>query len=429
MREKINKILFFNLLTLGLLCFVVTGFAQQITLTFWKFSDTNDDSIVKKYVDLWNELNPDTQVNFVTLPWEDYTGLSLPAAFAANAGPDIFWLSPGDLLRYVNEDMLLPLDGYVSEEELRDLLPAARQRSTIEGVLYGLPIEMEPVGIFYNVDLFNEHGIGQPRNFEELMSTAEKLTTENQYGLIIDPVPSYYQVFTWYPFLWGAGADIVSSDWKKATLDSEGAIAALEFWGDLIKKGCSPSTLPVPETNVDPLISKLGAMQVIGMWAIYTLRHTPPDFEVNVFPVPPLQENMSPVSVFGGWSFVINSKTSHPKEAVEFAKWIIFDSDFLKEFCVDRVSKLPSRVSTLEAGQDIFRENPLAQKIIEEILPISRPEPRYPTDIVKAVMDALSFVMFADLPAKDAARLASFQIQSFLDTYAGHVGAYTYEGF
>ncbi len=424
-----HKIIFFNLLVLGLLlCFIGIGLAQeQVTLSFWKFSATLDDPIVEKYVDLWNELNPNIQVDFVTLPWEDYTGLSLPAAFAASAGPDIFWLSPGDLLRYVNEGMLLPLDSYISEEELADLLPAARQRPTIEGVLYGLPVEVEPIGVFYNIDLFNEHGIGQPRNFEEFMTAAEKLTTENQYGLIIDPVPSYYQVFTWYPFLWGAGADVTSPDWKKATLDSEGAIAALEFWGDLIKKGYSPSTLPVSASSIDPLVTKLGAMQVVGMWVIDGLKHTPPDFEVGVFPVPPLREDMSPVSVFGGWNFVVNAKTSYPKEAAEFAKWIIFDTDFLKEFCVDRIAKLPSRVSVLEAGQSQFGGNPLAKKIIEEILPIAHPEPRYPTDIVKTVMDALSFVMFADLPAEEAARSANQQIQSFLDTYTGYIGAY--EGF
>jgi len=165
-------------------------------------------------------------------------------------------------------------------------------------------------------------------------------------------------------------------------------------------------------------------MEVVGMWAISGLAQTPPEFEVGIFPVPPLREDMSPVSVFGGWNFVVSSKTPHLKEAAEFAKWIIFHSDFLKEFCVDRVSKLPSRVSVLEAGRDTFAQNPLAVQFIEKILPIARPEPRYPTDVVKAVMDALSFVMFADLDPAEAARLANFQIQSYLDGYKGRVGAY-----
>jgi multiple sugar transport system substrate-binding protein len=419
------KRLIFLVLIVGLLCFVGTGFTQQqITLTFWKFSATLDDPIIEKYVNLWNETHPDIQVKFVTIPWADYTGLALPAAFASGQGPDIFWLSPGDLLRYVNEGMLSPLDEYVTEEELADLLPEARKRPTIEGTLYGLPVELEPVAIYYNVDLFKESGLDIPKSFEGFLATAEKLTTEERYGMIIDPVPSYYQVFTWYPFLWGAGADVMSPDWKKATMNTEGAIAALKIWGDLIEKGFSPSTLPVPATSIDPLVTGLGAMEVVGMWAISGLAQTPPEFEVGIFPVPPLREDMSPVSVFGGWNFVVSSKTPHLKEAAEFAKWIIFHSDFLKEFCVDRVSKLPSRVSVLEAGRDTFAQNPLAVQFIEKILPIARPEPRYPTDVVKAVMDALSFVMFADLDPAEAARLANFQIQSYLDGYKGRVGAY-----
>ncbi|WP_427365480.1 ABC transporter substrate-binding protein [Candidatus Caldatribacterium saccharofermentans] len=423
-----KNFVFASVVLLSVFCLLIgAGFAQQqITLKFWKFAAPVDDPIIEKYINLWNELHPDVKVEFVTLPWSDYVGLALPAAFASGDAPDVFWLSPGDLLRYVNEGMLAPLNEHVTETDLADLVPAARQRPTIEGVLYGLPVEMEPVAIYYNVDLFEEAGLRPPRTFDELLNTGEKLKTEDRYALIIEPVPSYYQLFVWYPFLWGAGADVVSPDWKKATMNTEGAIAALKIWGDLIKKGLSPSTLTAGGSgNIVHLLNKFAAMQLVGMWAISDLKLNPPDFKIDIFPVPTLNENLSPVSVFGGWNFVVNSKSPHQKEAIEFSRWFVFESDFLKEFCVDRESKLPSRVSLVEASKEKFAGNPLARKFIETILPIARPEPRYPTDIAKALMDALSFVMFADLPAEEAARLANFQIQNFLDNYKGRIGAYT----
>ncbi|MEN3183411.1 MAG: sugar ABC transporter substrate-binding protein [Atribacterota bacterium] len=402
--------------------FAIAG--QQITLSFWKFTAPPDDPIIEKYVNLWNETHPDIQVKFITMPWSDYTGTALPAAFASGEAPDIFWLSPGDLLRYVNEGILLPLNNLVTEEELADLLPEARKRPTVEGTLYGLPVEIEPVAIFYNVNLFKESGLDVPKSFEALLNAAEKLKTKDRYSIIIDPVPSYYQLFIWYPFLWGAGADVMSPDWKKATMDTEGAIAALKIWGDFIQKGYSPSTLPMPAGSIDPLVTGLGAMQLVGMWVLSSLEQNPPDFEVGIFPVPALREEMSPASVFGGWNFVINSKTRYPEEATAFCRWIIFESDFLKEYCVDRASKLPSRVSVLEAGRETFSRNPLAIEFIDKILPIARPEPRYPTDVVKILMDTLSFVMFTGLDPKEAARSANAQIQSYLDTYKGRIGAY-----
>jgi multiple sugar transport system substrate-binding protein len=412
-------------ISLGILVFVVGSAQGQITLSFWKFAATIDDPIIQKYVDLWNTSHPDIRVDFVTMPWGDYTGLALPAAFAAGQGPDIFWLSPGDILRYVNEGMLLPLDGYVTEEELADLVPAARQRPTVEGVLYGLPVEIEPVAIYYNVDLFEKYGIKIPQNWDELMQAAEKLTTPEHYGLIIETSPSYYQLFTWYPFLWSAGADVMTSDWKKATMDSEGAIAALKLWGDLIRKGFSPSTTPTPTNDIlSNFASGLAAMQVCGMWAIAALTAQPPEFRVGVFPIPPLRADMPRFSVFGGWNFVVNKQTRHPKEAVEFCRWFIFHTDFLKEFCVDRMSKLPSRLSVLQAGRAAYDANPLAKVFVEEILPTARPEPRYPPQVAKALMDALTGVMFGGLSADQAAKVANSQIQAFLDTYTGHIGAY-----
>lgn len=409
---------------LGVL-FYMGGAQEQVTLSFWKFAATVDDPIIAKYVDLWNTLNPNIKVEFVTMPWGDYTGLALPAAFAAGKGPDIFWLSPGDILRYVNEGMLLPFDGYVSESELADLVPAARQRTTVEGVLYGLPVEIEPVAIYYNVDLFQKYGIQIPKDWNELLQVAKKLTTPEHYGLIIETSPSYYQLFTWYPFLWSAGADVVSPDWKQATMDSEGAIAALKLWGDLIKEGVSPSTTPTPTNDIfSNFASGLGAMQVCGMWAIAALAAQPPDFKVGVFPIPPLQADMPRFSVFGGWNFVVNKQTRYPREAVQFCRWFIFNTDFLKEFCVDRMSKLPSRISVLEAGKTTYAKDPLALYFLEEILPTARPEPRYPPDIAKALMDALAGVMFGGLSAEQAARIANAQIQGFLNTYTGRIGAY-----
>ncbi|MEM3433653.1 MAG: sugar ABC transporter substrate-binding protein [Candidatus Hadarchaeum sp.] len=397
----------------------------QITLTFWKFAATVDDPIIAKYVDLWNTLNPNVKVEFITMPWGDYTGLALPAAFAAGKGPDIFWLSPGDILRYVNEGLLLPFDGYVSEAELADLIPAARQRPTVEGVLYGLPIEIEPVAIYYNVDLFEEHGVEIPKDWDELLQVAKKLTTPERYGLIIETSPSYYQLFTWYPFLWSADADVMSPDWKEATMDSEGAIAALKLWGDLIKEGISPSTTPTPTNDIlSNFASGLGAMQVCGMWAVAALAAQPPDFKVGVFPIPPRQTGTPRATVFGGWNFVVNKQTRYPREAVEFCKWFIFNTDFLKEFCVDRTAKLPSRISVTEAGKTVYAKDPLALYFVEEILPTARPEPRYPPEVAKPLMDALTGVMFGGLSAEEAAKIADAQIQAFLNTYTGRIGAY-----
>ncbi|MGC8963031.1 MAG: ABC transporter substrate-binding protein [Candidatus Bipolaricaulaceae bacterium] len=409
----------------GAFCFVAVG--QQVKLSFWKFAATVDDPIIAKYVDEWNSLHPETQVEFTTMPWGDYIGLALPAAFAAGQGPDIFWLSPGDILRYVNEGMLLPFDEYMTKDELDDLVPAARQRPTVEGVLYGLPVEIEPVAIYYNVDLFEQYGLAVPKDWDELLDVAKKLTTPERYGLIIETIPSYYQLFTWYPFLWSAGADVMTPDWKKATMDTEGAIAALKLWGDLIRNGLSPSSTPTSTSDIlSNFAAGLGAMQVCGMWAIAALAAQPPDFRVGVFPVPPLKAGMPSISVFGGWTFVVNKQTPHPKEAVEFCKWIIFKTDFLKEFCVDRMAKLPSRLSVLEAGKAQYAQNPLAQVFVERILPSARPEPRFPPDIAKILMDALSGVMFGGVPAEQAARIANAQIQAFLDTYKGRVGAYSY---
>jgi len=409
----------------GLLVFLMATQAQA-TLNFWKFSAPLDDEIIQKYVNEWNNTHPDMIVAFNPMPWGEYVGVGLASAFAAGAGPDIFWLSPGDILRYVNAGVLVAFDDYLTKEELEDLLPTARQRGTIAGHIYGLPVEIEPLAILYNAELFDEYGIeAPPKSWTELVDIARKLTTSERWGLIIETSADFYQLFTWYPWLWSAGGDVMDSEWNEATIDTEAGVAALQFWADLVNTyKVSPPSVPVPTHQVTPLYSGMGAMQICGMWAVGALESEAPDFKWGVFPIPPRQAGGSSVTVFGGWTFVVNADSSNVDAAIAFCKWIIFESDFLKEFCVDRRSKIPSRVSVLEAGKAQYYTHPAAAVFIDEILPTARPEPRYPPSIQQVLLDALQGVMFGGVAPEEAAQVADYQIDLILKSYGGYCGAY-----
>lgn len=390
--------------------------ADQIT--FWKFADTYADEIIQQYVDEWNATHS-PKVELVTIPFGEYTSTRLTAAFASGQGPDIFWVSPGDFLRYVGNGILEPMDNHLTEAQIADLVPAARDKVSVYGRVYGVPVELEPLAVFYDKDLFDEKGLSVPETWDELVEVAKALTTPERYGLIIEPAADFYQLFTWYPFLWSAGGDVVDEGWTKALIGSEEAIASMQFWSDLVNvHKVSPTSQPSAANDVAMLGSGFGAMQVTGVWAVRVLEDQYPEVNYGVFPVPPRERDGESVTVTGGWMQVVNANAKDVEGAAAFTRWMFYETDFPTVWTVEKNSKFPTLQSVVDANADYFLSGPM-KVFTEEIMPMARPEPRYTPEIQRALLDALQGTMFGGVPAEMAAKTAEAQINRFLRTYEG----------
>ena len=217
------------------------------TLKFWQFYAPGGGvaTQAKWFEDTvkgWNDSH-DVKVELVYVPNNAYMdGTKLPTAFASGAGPDLFIISPGDFLRYYNGGVLLDLTPFLDEKSRADFFPGVIANRMVDGKIYGLPYEVEPMAMYYSVDAFAEIGLTEkdvPKTWDEMLAIGKKLTNDKRYGILFETAPGYYQNFTWYPFLWQAGGDFQGKDGKSA-FNSPGTIQALKFWQDAVATGVSP---------------------------------------------------------------------------------------------------------------------------------------------------------------------------------------------
>jgi multiple sugar transport system substrate-binding protein len=203
--------------------YVSRGLAAQ-TVKFWQFyapggGVPSQDKWFEDVVKAWNASH-EVKVELVYVPNSAYMdGTKLPTAFASGAGPDLFIISPGDFLRYYNGGVLLDLTPFMEQSARDDFLPSVIANRMVDGKIYGLPFEVEPMAMYYSVDAFNEVGLTEediPKTWEDLLSVAKKLTNQKRFGVLFETNPGYYQNFTWYPFLWEAGGDFQTKDGKSA---------------------------------------------------------------------------------------------------------------------------------------------------------------------------------------------------------------------
>jgi len=408
--------------------------AQGKTLSFWQFYAPGGQVATQGawFTDMiksWNDQN-DTKIELTYVPTADYVGGSkLQTSFASGQGPDIFLVSPGDFLRYANGGVLTDLTPYMDKAAIADYYPGVIASRMVNGKVYGLPMEVEPMAMYYSLDAWDEVKLTEadiPKTWEQLLDVAKKLTTGDRFGVLFDTNPGYYQNFTWYPFMWEGGGELVNPDGKTSGFRSDGAVQALKLWQDAVKNGVAPrKTLGNGGGDIVPnLASGYCAMQNIGIWGISDLKVNAPDFRYGVFPLP-VPANGKPSTDLGGWAFVANSKGADPETAAKFCVWALgsMSADSVQrvvDWCTVAKSDMTPRQSVLQnpSVQKAFSEGPF-KVFAEQILPTGRAEPRLPPEVYKAASDAIQAAQLNGTDPAQAADTAAKQIEAFLATYNG----------
>jgi multiple sugar transport system substrate-binding protein len=390
---------------------------EKVTLTFWKFVSEGDDPTIAAAVKQWNAENPNTQVNFQTFPYADYNGTKLTTAFASGKGPDVFWISPGAFVNYVNNGVAAPVDDIVDKAAYSE---AAVRAVSVGGKMHAVPFEQEPVALYYRKDHLEKAGIAPPTSWQALQAAAAELTSGNRKGIFVEPAPGPYQNFSWYPFLWSAGGEVVNADSTKSALRTPEAASAFDLWGQLVTKGHAPKRTEVGTFDIAPLGRGECSMQVCGFWALAPLKaNFPKEIEsVGIIPIP-APAGGKPVTVYGGWTQMVNSKGKHVEQAKAFTKWLwIQNNSFAEQWACRKGSKYSPRKAVNDACTDVFGGEPHSV-FTNQILATARAEPRYPDQIVKAVGDGLQAAMFTGKSGEEAASLAADAIDKYLASYKG----------
>ncbi|MBF8192541.1 sugar ABC transporter substrate-binding protein [Nonomuraea sp. K274] len=410
-----------------------SGGGNAKELTFWNFYGPNPQAggQSKWFTDLvaaWNA-NNEVKVKLHYMPTAEYlAGTALQTAFAAGEGPDIFLLSPGDFLRYHNGGVLTDLTPHLTKEQIADFDAGVLATRQVDGKVYGLPMEAEPLGMLYSEDAFEQAKLSEgdiPKNWDQFLDVAAKLTTKDRFGVLFETIPGYYQNFTWYPFMWmGGGAAVPESG--NPGFNSPAVHAALKLWQDAVNAKVAPRKPQGDGAGNGPanLGSGYVAMQQTGIWSVSEMATDAKDFRYGVFPLP-VPDGGTYTTDVGGWAFVANAKGANPEAAAKFVAWALAASDAEgiergRQWNTVVKTNLPTRKSVQDAAQAAGAfDSPQLKVFLEQIVPGSRGEPRYTPEVYKAISDAIQATQLSGTDPAQAAADAAGKIDTFLKGYKG----------
>ena len=152
---------------------------EPIELTLWSL-EGEDGNAPDSYMQAIEELKasyPNVTVNVKTFEMEEYK-LKIKAAAKANELPDIFYTWSGSFLGdLVNTDAVYCLEDVMNKYvKSGDVPKVMLDNTTYDGKKYGIPLNMNVVVLYANMDLLKEAGYTEvPKTIADLTACCDKL--------------------------------------------------------------------------------------------------------------------------------------------------------------------------------------------------------------------------------------------------------------
>lgn len=126
---------------------------EPVTLTYWRLFDEED--VFKPFLDEYKSLRKNVTIKYVKKDYATYEA-DLLDALAAGKGPDIFVLRndmfPKDLDKLIAcPEVILTADVFK-----KAMVPVASQDLVFEERIYGIPLWVDSLALYYNPKLFEE---------------------------------------------------------------------------------------------------------------------------------------------------------------------------------------------------------------------------------------------------------------------------------
>ncbi len=302
--------------------------AEKITLEWWGWwaSATRKPSI-DKIVKLWNDKNPNVQVSYVFVPFDQII-TKYTASVAAGNPPDVVSADLALLPMRAMKKTAMDLSAMGVDSMKDEFFPGLWSAGTYNGKQYSLPWMGDSRFLYYNKEHFKEVGLDDskgPVTWDDLWAYADKLDKKN--GNKFDRIGFNPNLgnFGWESWVLNAGGKLFD-DRQFPTLTDEKVATTLEW----IKKwdaryGVGEISALKGQTGINhPFISGKASMVVETPTFQGEALKNNPNLKMGRVPVPTPDGKQHPwAAISSGFGIEIPVGVKHPKESLAFAKfWV-----------------------------------------------------------------------------------------------------------
>lgn len=305
---------------------------EPVTLRVWdQFVGPEGDAVAKIY-DLFTQRHPNITIEREVVD-DQQMRQTANIALGSGTGPDVVYYAPGPAYAGVlaKADAIIPLDDMAAEYGWSDRVAAAAlEQAKIDGVLYGLPLEIDLIGMYANRTLLDQEGLEIPETIDELIAFCGQAREKGYIPLAFSNNPGW-SAFHQFTFV---SNNMIGPDAMRALLfDYEGRWDTPEqiqviddYFVKLRDAGCFPddvNALSYDDGN-SLFFTGQALLHPTGSWLLKDIEESMPDSEIEFVPFPAVAGGKGRFWDSGlGSNWVVSNHSQNQEEAGQFLDFLI----------------------------------------------------------------------------------------------------------
>jgi raffinose/stachyose/melibiose transport system substrate-binding protein len=302
------------------------GGSQDVTLTVWSWR-TEDVASYEKIFEEFTRTHHGIKVQFKAHKNTEYNTI-LQTGLTGEGGPDVAQLRAyGGLQGLIRSNVLVPLDGLVDVGGFDEtVLDAARGKA--DGKLYGVPVALQAMYVYYNKTIFAEHGLQPPTTWNELIAAADWLKAAGAVPIATTGKDAWMLPIVLDTF---AATRYGGPQFEKAILDGSTQFTAPEYVAAIdvvrqLSRYFPDDVAGVAYPDAQTLFtSGKAAMFPGGSFELGFFTKQNPNLDLGVFSAPPPPDAVIQHPLVPGWadaSYGVSAKSTHREQAIELVRWM-----------------------------------------------------------------------------------------------------------
>lgn len=304
-----------------------SGQNGPVKMEFWGWAE------YEKIVDQWNTAHPDAEVTFKKIPSGPKGGYTqISNALTAGEGPCLAQIEYQTIPSMLVKNTVMDITQYASDG-MDKYVPSAVSSSSVGGKIYGVPVDVGPMVLFYRKDLFAKYGITKPpATWAEYKADAEKVTAADpsvKVGPMLGDAGSLAALTLQTGQSWYSAK---GNSWT-VSIDNPGTRKVASYWQDLKDQGlvAKHGSAWDPQFNKASEAGKVLTF-VAPAWAAGGLKS---DLKTlsgkwRVAPMPTWAAGDNKSASGGGSATSVMTGCKSPREAVQFADFLSSDPQAVK---------------------------------------------------------------------------------------------------
>ncbi|MDH6455577.1 MULTISPECIES: ABC transporter substrate-binding protein [unclassified Streptomyces] len=304
-----------------------SGGGGPVSMEFWGWAG------YEKIVDQWNASHPNTKITFKKIPSGPKGGYTqISNALTAGKGPCLAQIEYQNLPSMLVKNSVMDITQYASGG-MDKYVPSAVSSSSVGGKIYGVPVDVGPMVLFYRKDLFAKYGISKPpATWAEYKADAEKVTAADS-GVKLGPELGGGDGLAAFTLQTGQSWYSTKGDSWTVSIDNPGTRKVASYWQDLKDKGLVSKTGSAWDPQFNKASEAGTVLTFVGAaWAAGGLKSDLQNLsgKWRVAPMPTWEAGDGKSASSGGSATSVMTGCKTPKEAVQFADFLSSDPQAVK---------------------------------------------------------------------------------------------------